>query len=444
MKKIIAIILAIALIVTIMPLTTHNVSATSTYSIRYINALPTPKNPVYYSLPGGGSGGPSTQYVERNTYFYLSSKIPVRSGYTFLYWRTLGGDIYQPGQRCYYTSILHLYAVWKAKTTYTPPSIPSTKTYYVRYYANGGGGSPSTQTKRHGVSLRLSTVVPTKTGHVFRGWRIEANGSNSLYWPGENYSKNEDVDFYAVWAKSYSIKYMAMGGINAPAEQVKIHGTTLTLSTVEPTRKGYKFVGWSSYHWSDDDLYLAGASYTDNRSITLYAVWKEEAKKNIKKATIVVKNQSYSGKAIKPVVTVKNGDKELTNGTDYLVTYSNNKNIGKAKVTIKGKGKYVGTKIVHFKINPKANQINKLTKAKKAFTVRWSKVNGVTGYQVSYKEVGTSKWKNTTVSSVKKSSVKIGKLKAKKNYQVRVRTYKTVNKVKFYSTWSPIKTVKTK
>ena len=51
----------------------------------------------------------------------------------------------------------------------------------------------------------------------------------------------------------------------------------------------------------------------------------------------------YTGKEIKPTVTVKNGDKTLTAGTDYTVVYSNNVNAGTATVTITGAGNYKGT-----------------------------------------------------------------------------------------------------
>ncbi|MFA9466266.1 MAG: hypothetical protein ACERKN_18520 [Velocimicrobium sp.] len=58
---------------------------------------------------------------------------------------------------------------------------------------------------------------------------------------------------------------------------------------------------------------------------------------------IVVEEQLYSGKAIKPSVTVMDGGYELKKGKDYKITYSNNKKIGKAVITMKGLGKYTGT-----------------------------------------------------------------------------------------------------
>jgi Fibronectin type III domain. len=63
---------------------------------------------------------------------------------------------------------------------------------------------------------------------------------------------------------------------------------------------------------------------------------------------------TYSGAAKKPAVTVTYGKKTLTKGTDYTVSYSNNVNAGKAKVTVSGTGKYHGKISKTFTIKAKA------------------------------------------------------------------------------------------
>lgn len=59
------------------------------------------------------------------------------------------------------------------------------------------------------------------------------------------------------------------------------------------------------------------------------------------KVTITLSQTSYvyDGRAKKPAITVKDGDKVLTEGTDYTVVYQNNKNVGTAKVIIVNKEK---------------------------------------------------------------------------------------------------------
>ena len=64
--------------------------------------------------------------------------------------------------------------------------------------------------------------------------------------------------------------------------------------------------------------------------------------------------QTYTGSALTPAVTVKDGSTTLTSGTDYTVAYSNNTNAGTATVTVTGKGNYTGTKTATFTINAKA------------------------------------------------------------------------------------------
>lgn len=71
-------------------------------------------------------------------------------------------------------------------------------------------------------------------------------------------------------------------------------------------------------------------------------------------ATLSQTSYTYSGKANKPAVTVKDGAKTLTAGTDYTVSYLNNVNAGTAAVRITGKGNYTGTKNLNFTISGKS------------------------------------------------------------------------------------------
>ena len=72
---------------------------------------------------------------------------------------------------------------------------------------------------------------------------------------------------------SYTIAYNANGGSGAPSSQTKYYGKSITLSATKPTRTGYSFQGWATSA-SGSVAYAAGASYTANAAVTLYAVWK--------------------------------------------------------------------------------------------------------------------------------------------------------------------------
>lgn len=158
-----------------------------------------------------------------------------------------------------------------------------------------------------------------------------------------------------------------------------------------------------------------------------------------------IKNKVYTGKGIKPSVTVKYNGKTLKKGTDYTVSYQNNKYIGKATVIITGKGKYTGTKTASFKIIPRKAT---LTKAKNSgtrkVTLWWKKDKSVDGFEIyrsvkkssSYKKVGT-------VSSYYTGCV-IYNMKKGKTYYFKIRAYKYIDGKKCYGSCSNVKSVKIK
>ena len=95
---------------------------------------------------------------------------------------------------------------------------------------------------------------------------------------------------------------------------------------------------------------------------------------------------------------------------------------------------------------PKSVSPKTVKSAKKAVSVEWKKVGGVKGYQI---QVATDKKfkknkKTVTIKKQKTTKTTVKKLKAKKKYYVRVRTYKIVKGKKVYSSWSKVKSVKTK
>ena len=149
---------------------------------------------------------------------------------------------------------------------------------------------------------------------------------------------------------------------------------------------------------------------------------------------------SYTGGNIKPAVTVKVGNTVLNKDQDYTVIYPQTcKNVGIYKATVKLKGNYSGTKVVSYKINPKATKLYNVVGTKDKFTVKWYKqTTQVTGYQIQYSLKSNFASGNKSVL-INKNSINVKTVKkptAGKNYYVRVRTYKTVSGKKYYSSWS--------
>lgn len=160
-----------------------------------------------------------------------------------------------------------------------------------------------------------------------------------------------------------------------------------------------------------------------------------------------IKDKTYTGKKLTQALTIKNGDIVLTDGVDYSVEYKSNKKIGIATISITGKGNYTGTVSKTFKIKPKGTSIKKLTANKKGFKATWkAQKTQTTGYEVQYSTNSKFKSGNKKVKIKKNKTISttVKKLKGKKKYYVRIRTYKSVNGKKIYSDWSKSKKVTTK
>ncbi len=162
----------------------------------------------------------------------------------------------------------------------------------------------------------------------------------------------------------------------------------------------------------------------------------------------------YNNKVVTPVVTVKDvKGRTLAVNRDYLVSYAaERKNPGVYPVTVTFMGDYSGKADVKFTIRPKGCRLGKITAKSKGFQAAWKKQPVQTsGYELQYCTARNFKGKTAKTVSIKKNTTikkKVTKLKAKKKYFVRIRTYKTVKvdgkSKKLYSDWSKTKTVRTK
>lgn len=145
-------------------------------------------------------------------------------------------------------------------------------------------------------------------------------------------------------------------------------------------------------------------------------------------------------------ITYKTGNKKVaTVNSKGKVTV---KGTGKATITVTAKATSTYSKCVK-KITvygvPKKPEMKKLTAGKKKFTVQWKKDKKADGYQVQYSTDKKFK-KNVKSVNVSKKSTKatVKKLKKRKTYRVRVRSYKKIDGKKYYSGWGKVKSVKVK
>ncbi len=193
--------------------------------------------------------------------------------------------------------------------------------------------------------------------------------------------------------------------------------------------------------------------YRDNNSKTSYFKWDSKAYGVTVYdilPTIKLSDTSYvyNGKARKPTVTVKAYDgRKLVNRVDYKLSYpSGRKNVGKYTVKITIKGGLGSIVYKTFTIKPKPTTIKGLTAKDDAFKISWcKKTTQNTGYQIRYSSTSSfSSYKDVLIKKKTTTSETIKNLKSKKNYYVKIRTYKTVDGEKIYSAWSSVKKVKTK
>ncbi len=146
--------------------------------------------------------------------------------------------------------------------------------FTVSYNANGGSGAPASQTMYQGRETAISSTVPTRSGYTFIGWNTKADGTGTAYSAGADIVLNANVTLYAQWkSDAYTLTYNANGGTGAPAAQTANKNSTVTVSSVTPSRDGLEFGWWNTKEDGSGDVYEAGDSIVLNSDITLYAMW---------------------------------------------------------------------------------------------------------------------------------------------------------------------------
>ena len=295
--------------------------------------------------------------------------------------------------------------------------------------------------------IKVQTVI-NATGHKSSGWIVDKAASIGV--KGSKHKECtvckkvlETAEIPALSRISISkasvtlstSTYAYDGKAETPSVTVKVGGKTLKKDT-----------DYTVSYSNNTKIGTAKVTITGKGNYTGSISKTYSIKNNFKKATISgISNKSYTGKNITQSITVKYNGKTLKNGTDYTVSYSNNKKVGTATVKITGKGSYTGTITKTFKINPAKQEIQKLTAKSKAFFVDWAQKGSATGYEIQY--ATNSKFtsaKKVTIKNNKTDKTTVSKLSGKKKYYVRVRSYTTVKGTKYYGAWSASKSVTTK
>jgi hypothetical protein len=283
------------------------------------------------------------------------------------------------------------------------------------------------------------TVSGQQIRYLYDQYTINAFGSSILTLSSTSYTVH---NYVATTTKSATcgetgiITYTCSDGDASYTTTIPATGN----HTTSAAKKENVIKATSSKSGSYDSVVYCSICGTElsRKPVTIYKI-----------STITLSSSSYvyNGNAKKPTVTVKNSKGKKIDATYYSVSYKNNKTPGTATVTIKFKTLYSGTLSKTFTIKPKGTSISSTSRKSKGFTVKWkAQKTQTSGYQIQYST--SSKFTTSTTKSalikISKTSYTVTSLKAKKTYYIRIRTYKTVGKKKYYSAWSTVKKVTTK
>jgi len=153
-------------------------------------------------------------------------------------------------------------------------------TYSVSFNSNGGSGavSPISVLSETEITLPLSgTDSVYKDGYALTGWNTLANGTGTNYIPGASYKVTGNVTLYAKWNPVYTITFDGNAGVGkVPSSLLATVGTNYVVPLpygTELSKDGYTFGGWNTLLNGTGTNYNAGANYTANGNVTLYAKW---------------------------------------------------------------------------------------------------------------------------------------------------------------------------
>ena len=305
--------------------------------------------PVSYTISYNLNGGtnPSNAATSYTYETAVTLPTPTRTGYTFDGWYTNSSFTGTA-----YTSI----AITSTgnKTFYAKWSLT---TYTISYVLNGGSNPSNAKTSYTYTTATFNLPTPTRTGYSFGGWYTSSSFSGSpVYSMGKG--SYGDKTFYAKWTgNTYYVKFNPNNGSNITKTQTFSYGTSYALSanTFTPTTGYGSFINWNTQadgkgtSYSDKQT-VSNLTTTKGATIDLYAQWKIDIATNENITVSEIADQAYTGDAITPSITVKDGITDITSSCN--ISYSNNTAPGVATVSISAKTgtKYEGTKTVSFTI----------------------------------------------------------------------------------------------
>lgn len=145
--------------------------------------------------------------------------------------------------------------------------------YTVQYNANGGTNAPASQTKIKDEAMRITSSIPKKVGHIFKGWASSRTATEPQYQTGGTYTRNTPITMYAVWEPEiYTITFDTKDGKGDVPSTKITYGNTMKMPN-NVVKEGYYLKGWSKTPNGQTVDYRIGLDYSFTQDTTLYAVW---------------------------------------------------------------------------------------------------------------------------------------------------------------------------
>ncbi len=298
---------------------------------------------------------------------------------------------------------------------------------------------------------------PVRAGHHFVEWRgglvgaadvkqskesttLSFDWEHNLYGSGMGIG---DQTLRACFEKGQTVTFHPNGGTlkntDSAIREIDVteaeNGLFFDIGECVPVRDGYRFAGWCTSSTAEDASLIKNTKdstwisdwvldafhglHADEYDIHLYAKWEKEA---------------VSNNDPKPQENIQQEEKTKEEvKTPQIVPVQVSEKVKKTDI-----------------VKPKGTKIVKLKAGKKKITVKWKKQrSGIAGYQIQYSLSSKfKKAKTVTVLNKKTATKQIKKLKSKRKYYVKIRTYRIIkdkgNSTKIYSSWSKIRFVKVK
>ncbi len=313
--------------------------------------------------------------------------------------------------------------------------------HYINIINDGNGiANANPENAIEGDEITLTTTP--KTGYRLKEWQVLSGGVTVK--DNKFIMKTDNVEIKAIFElipiKKYTLSFDANGGSGSMADVTANEGTEYTLPACTFTApEGMEFDKW--------DLGAAGTKIKVDKNLLLKAIWKKkEAPKNDNSGN------GSSGNGNSGNGSSGNGDSgNASSGNDNSGNASSgngsSQNQDAANIQPSGSQEQ-NTPSENIDKNQKSTSISKAKAGKKSFTLTWKKqtAKGIKGYEIQYSTDKKFKKniKTVTIKKAKITSTTIKKLKSKKKYYIRIRTYKKSGSEKIYSKWSKSKSIKVK